>query len=76
MCRSSWVAAWRGFASTTHPQLLEALLEHPAFAPPAKPKTAADQAADAVNQMGDNLKKVMGGGMPGLKGLKKPSWMK
>ncbi len=57
-------------------QLLEALLEHPAFAPPAKPKTAADQAADAVNQMGDNLKKVMGGGMPGLKGLKKPSWMK
>lgn len=57
-------------------QLFEALLEHPAFAPPAKPKTAADQAADAVNQMGDNLKKVMGGGMPGLKGLKKPSWMK
>ena len=57
-------------------QLLEALLEHPAFAPPAKPKTAADQAADAVNQMGDNLKKVMGGGLPGLKGLKKPSWMK
>ena len=29
-----------------------------------------------MNQMGDNLKKVMGGGMPGLKGLKKPSWMK
>jgi len=57
-------------------QLLEALLEHPAFAPPKAPKTAADQAADAVNQMGDNLKKVMGGGMPGLKGLKKPSWMK
>ena len=57
-------------------QLLEALLEHPAFAPPAKPKTAADQAADAVNQMGDNLKKVMGGGLPGLKGLKKPSCMK
>ena len=57
-------------------QLLNALLEHPAFAPPAKPKNAADQAAEAMEQMGDNLKKAMGGGMPGLKGLKKPSWMK
>ena len=57
-------------------QLLNALLEHPAFAPPAKPKSAADQAAEAMEQMGDNLKKAMGGGMPGLKGLKKPSWMK
>ena len=36
---------------------------------PAKPKNAADQAAEAMGQMGDNLKKAMGGGMPGLKGL-------
>lgn len=57
-------------------QLLEALLEHPAFAPPAKPKSAAEQAADQLGDVQKNAEKALGNAMKGLKGLKKPSWMK
>jgi|MDSY01.2.fsa_nt_gb hypothetical protein len=61
-------------------QLFEALLEHPAFAPPKKKKTAAEMAAEnAKEAMGDVTKsaeKAMDGVMKGLKGLSKPSWMK
>ena len=52
-------------------QLLEALLEHPAFAP-AKPKDAATQVSDAM----EGAKKGLEGAFKGLKGLKKPDWMK
>ena len=52
-------------------QLLEALLEHPAFAP-AKPKDAATQVADVM----EGAKKGLEGAFKGLKGLKKPDWMK
>ena len=57
-------------------QLLEALLEHPAFAPPAKPKTGAEQMQDAAQQAAQGAQKAMGNAMKGLKGLKKPDWMK
>ena len=57
-------------------QLLEALLEHPAFAPPAKPKSAAEQAADQLGGVQKQAEKALGSAMKGLKGLKKPSWMK
>ena len=50
---------------------LEALLEHPAFAP-AKPKDAATQVSDAM----EGAKKGLEGAFKGLKGLKKPDWMK
>ena len=56
-------------------QLLEALLEHPAFAPPAKPKTGAEQMQDAAQQAAQGAQKAMGNAMKGLKGLKKPDWM-
>ena len=57
-------------------QLLEALLEHPAFAPPAKPKSAAEQAAEQLGGVQKQAEQALGNAMKGLKGLKKPSWMK
>jgi hypothetical protein len=66
-------------------QLLNALLEHPAYAPPKKPKTAADNVQAAASKFQESVKGSLEGGMkggfggfkgfPGLKGLKKPSWM-
>ena len=56
-------------------QLLEALLEH-RLAPPAKPKTGAEQMQDAAQQAAQGAQKAMGNAMKGLKGLKKPDWMK
>ena len=57
-------------------QLLEALLEHPAFAPPAKPKSAAEQVQDQLGGVQKQAEQALGNAMKGLKGLKKPSWMK
>ena len=57
-------------------QLLEALLEHPAFAPPAKPKSAAEQVQDQLDGVQKQAEQALGNAMKGLKGLKKPSWMK
>jgi hypothetical protein len=76
---------WKGDAAKGHmpltnalrgTQLLEALLEHPAFAPPAKPKTGSEQMQDAAQQAAQGAQKAMGNAMKGLKGLKKPDWMK
>lgn len=53
-------------------QLLNALLEHPAYAPPKKEKTAADTMQEGLNNAAENLKQGLS---KGLKGLKKPSWM-
>jgi|TARA_B100001142_G_scaffold59490_1_gene58416 hypothetical protein len=52
--------------------LLESLLEHPAFAPPKKPQ---EELASQLEEAGDKLQSAMAN-LPGLKGLKKPSWMK
>ena len=61
-------------------QLLEALLEHPAFAPPKKVKSQAELATESAQETFTEVTKkaedVMGNVMKGLKGLKKPSWMK
>ena len=60
-------------------QLLEALLEHPAYAPPKKKDAAADM-KEAANKLGEGLKNaaesLKAPSFKGLKGLKKPSWMK
>ena len=48
-------------------QLLNALLEHPAYAP-AEKKNVADNIKESLGNIGKGVK--------GLQGLKKPSWMK
>lgn len=76
-CVFKWVFLYRYCLAHRGTQLLQALLDHPAFAPPVK-KTAADNMQEAAASIQENLKEGLAGGFkgfPGLKGLKKPSWM-
>ena len=48
----------------------------PAKAPPAKPKSAAEQVQEQLGGVQKQAEQALGNALKGLKGLKKPSWMK